>query len=173
MRVSVNLPKPREVTNKINGGIGLDYNKGFIQVCEVSGDGNIIGFKRYMLPSSGDDKAKGEIELRATVKAIAEKARDTGRQITIENLDFKKKKATANKHISKRKKYNAMINSFDYARYTEYLETACYKEGVYLCKINPYNTTKTGAAKYAKPKGLNAHQAASYAIGRKGLGFKM
>jgi len=165
IRISVNIPKPQEVTNKINGGIGLDYNKGFIQECEVNRDGNIIGFNRYMLPDSGKDKAKGEAALRAAVKDIAE--------ITIEKLDFKKKKAAVNKHVSKNKKHNAMINSFDYARYTEYLETACYKAGVYLCKINPYNTSKTGAAKYAKQKGLNAHQAASYAIGRKGLGFKM
>jgi IS605 OrfB family transposase len=173
MRISVSIPKPHEVTNKINGGIGLDYNKGFIQECEVSGDGNIIGYKRYALPDAGKDKAKSEAALRAAVKAIAEKARGAGRQVTIENLDFKKKKATVNKNVSRRKKYNAMINSFDYARYTEFLETACYKAGVYLCKINPYNTSKTGAAKYAKQKGLNAHQAASYVIGRKGLGFEM
>ena len=173
LRISVGLPKRPEATNKVNGSIGLDYNKGFIQECEVTGDGNITGFKRYLLPDSGKSKAKGEAALRTAAKTIAEKAIQTGRQVTIENLDFRKKKASANKHVSKRKKYNAMISSFDYARYMEYLETACYKAGVYLCKINPCNTSKTGAAKYIKLKGINIHQAASYAIGRKGLGFKM
>jgi len=171
LRASVALPKPMAVTYEAHGSIGLDYNKGFIQACDVSGDGNITGFMKYHLPDSGKNKAMGETALRTAVKAIAEKAAQTGRPVIIENLDFTKKKALSNKHVSKRKKYNSMINSFDYSRYIEYLESACYKAGVRLSKVNPYKTSKTGSERYAKRKGINTHQAASYAIGRLGLGF--
>jgi len=173
LRVSVALPKPANVTYEAYGCIGLDYNKGFIQTCDVSGDGNITGFMKYHLPNSGKNKAMGETALRTAVKAIVDKAAQTGRAVIIENLDFTKKKASSNKHVSKRKKYNSMINSFDYSRYMEYLESACYKAGVRLSKVNPYKTSKTGSQKYAKRKGINTHQAASYAIGRLGLGFQI
>ena len=173
LRVSVALPKPTDVTYEAYGCIGLDYNKGFIQSCDVSGDGNITGFMKYHLPNSGKNKAMGETALRTAVKAIAEKAAQTGKPVIIENLDFTKKKALSNKQVSKRKKYNSMINSFDYSRYMEYLESACYKAGVRLIKVNPYKTSKTGSQRYAKRKGINTHQAASYAIGRLGLGFQI
>jgi IS605 OrfB family transposase len=122
------------------------------------------------LPGKGK-KALSKTELRTVVKSIVEDAVITQHTVSVENLDFRKKKSKTSKSVSKNKQYNKMINSFDYARYIDYLYSECYKNGVELIKVNPYKTTIIGKKKYGKVKGLNSHQAASYVIGRKGLGF--
>ena len=65
-----------------------------------------------------------------------------------------------------------MIHAFDYSRYNECFENACYRNGVKLIKVNPAKTSQIGAVKYASRMKLNIHQSASYVIARKGQGYK-
>ena len=169
LHITVDTPAAKSIP-ATNGTIGLDYNVGFIQQCNVTSDGNIACLKRHDLPPK-DKKALSEIKLRTVIKQIVADAKAALYSISIEKLNFRKKKSKINKSTSKNKVYNKMINSFDYARYMEFIGTECYKQGVELIKVKPYKTTITGKSKYSKIKGLNGHQAASYVIGRKGIGL--
>jgi IS605 OrfB family transposase len=170
--VSVSVRKPTVQTLPFTGAIGLDYNAGFIQQCDVSRDGNIVSFTRRNRPDKSH-KGKSETARRQSVKEIVSEAVARQCPVIAEKLSFGKKKSQPGKSVSRNKRYNKMLNSFDYARYIEYLQTECYKRGVSLVLVNPYNTSAGGKKKYSKIKGVNTHQAASYVIGRKGLGYRV
>lgn len=154
------------------GTIGLDYNNGFIELSETDQDGNLVGQKHFDLNYHGTgNKACSEIE--ETVSKIVNHCRRRGKDLVIENLDFKKTKAIMQKSSSaKGKGYRRMLHAFDYSRYKTCLENCCHKKKVNLILISPYMTSKIGEKKYGYQKKLNIHQAASYVIARKGQGFK-
>ena len=158
------------VTSEKQGTLGLDYNKGFIQLCETNKEGNIIGFEKIVLNHHGTgNRAKTEIEQK--IHSIVKKALKKKKNIVIEDLNFGKKKSQVNK-TSRDRKYNKQIHAFDYSRYVKTMENIGFRNKVIVEKINPYNTSIVGDRKYGKIKGINRHQAASYVIARKGQGFK-
>ena len=170
LHISIGILKPEPVSSE-NGTIGLDYNVKFIQQCNVTPDGNVNRFIRHNLPPK-DNRALSDVHLRTAIKKIVADAKATKRSVSIERLNFQKKKSKTGKEVSKNKSCKKMINSFDYSRYMEFVSAECYKSGTKLEMVNPYKTTITGKAKYSKIKGINGHQAASLVIGRKGLGLK-
>lgn len=109
--------------------------------------------------------------IEQAISKIVSYALTKGKDIVIEDLDFKKKKSTTSKR-DKNNKYNKMLHLFDYSRYKEIMENSCHRNRVYLNKINPYMTSQIGKQKYSNSKKLNIHQAASYVIARRGQGFK-
>ena len=152
------------------GTIGLDYNDGFIELSETDECGNLIYQEHIVLKEHGTgNKAKSEIE--QSIAKIVSYALLKGKDIVIEDLNFKKKKSFTAKG-DKKKKYNKMIHLFDYSRYKDTMEKCCHRNKVNLIKINPYMTTQIGKQKYSSNKKLSTHQAASYVIARRGQGFK-
>lgn len=152
------------------GTIGLDYNDGFIELSETDECGNLIYQEHIVLKEHGTgNKAKSEIE--QSIAKIVSYALLKGKDIVIEDLNFKKKKSFTAKG-DKNKKYNKMIHLFDYSRYKDTMEKCCHRNKVNLIKINPYMTTQIGKQKYSSNKKLSTHQAASYVIARRGQGFK-
>ena len=65
-----------------------------------------------------------------------------------------------------------MLHSLEYARFKEILQRSCDKNGVRIIEVNPAYTSKIGKQTYAKPFNLTVHEAASYVIARRGLGFQ-
>ena len=159
-----------ETTNQF-GTIGLDYNDGFIELSETDEHGNLISQKHYDLNYHGTgNKAKTEIE--QTISNIVNYAKSKGKDISIENLNFKRTKATQSKSKGKfGKQYNSMLHKFDYNRYKDTLNNCCHRRKVNLIMINPKNTSKIGKQKYSNRMKLTTHQAASFVIARKGQGF--
>ena len=154
------------ITNTMYGSIGLDYNNGFIELAETDKKGNLIHQQHYQLKHHGiGNKAKSEIQ--EMICKITDYALSVGKDIVIEDLNFKKKKS----QVGKNKEYNKMIHKFDYSRYKECFERSCFRKEVGLIKINPYNTSKIGKQKYSNRMKLNIHQSASYVIARKGQGY--
>ena len=154
------------------GVLGLDYNDGFIEMSETDESGNLIHQYHYDLKYHGTGK-KAENEIRQTISEIVKLAERKGKDIIIENLDFKRTKAkTTTAKKKKGKNYNRMLHLFDYSRYKETLANACHRYKVVLQLVNPRNTSKIGKEKYGFKKKLNTHQAASYVIARRGQGFK-
>lgn len=156
-------------TYEKEGTIGLDYNKGFIQLCETNKEGNIIHFEKIKLRYHGTgNRSKSEIERK--LSKIVKYALNKRKDIIIEDLNFGKKKSSIAKSV-KNKKLNKMIHTFDYSRYKETIGNIGFRTGVRIAEINPYNTSNIGEEKYSKIKGINRHQAASYVIARIGQGF--
>ena len=158
-------------TRKSEGTIGLDYNDGFIDVAETNAIGNLIKLMHFDLKFHGTGN-KAESEIRDVVSDIVNYAASVGKDIVIENLDFKKEKAETEEASSdKGKKYNTMVHLFDYSRYKSTFECCCYLRNVGLTKVNPKNTSEIALQKYCPIKKLNRHQGASYVIARIGQGF--
>lgn len=96
-------------TRKQYGVIGLDYNNGFIQLAETDTSGNLINLIKYTLKYHGTgNKAKTEIE--QTISSIMKYAISKGKDVAVENLNFKKTKAKQIKsNNTNGKKYNKNV----------------------------------------------------------------
>lgn len=158
-------------TRSSYGTLGLDYNNGFIELAEINETGNLVGLQHFDLRFHGTGK-KAENEIRETVSKIVHYAISVGKDVVIEDLDFRKTKSETEKAKSdKGKNYNKMIHAFDYSRYKKSFETCCFRRDVNLIKVNPAYTSKIAAQKYCKRKKLVIHQGASYVIARRGQGY--
>lgn len=172
LQAMVSLEKEKSsMTRKDFGAIGLDYNNGFIELAETNSIGNLIGLEHYALRFHGcGDKATSEI--REVVSRIVNSALSKGRDIVIEDLDFRRKKSEIQKaKTDKGVWYNKMIHFFDYSRYTGVLENCCFRKNVGLIKVNPAYTSQVAKDKYCGLKKLVVHQGASYVIARRGQGY--
>ena len=158
-------------TRSTYGTIGLDYNDGFIEMAETNETGNLVKLKHIDLKYHGTGK-KAESEIRQVVSDIVNYAISVGKDIVIEDLDFKKTKAETEKTKSDRgKSYNKMIHLFDYSRYKMTFKNCCYLRNVNLIKINPAYTSKIAGQKYCNQRKLVIHQGASFVIARRGQGY--
>ena len=158
-------------TRKKYGTIGLDYNDGFIELAETNETGNLIKLKHINLKHHGTGN-KAENEIREKVSTIVDYAISVGKDIVIEDLNFKETKAETEKAKSDNgKEYNKMIHAFDYSRYKKSFEDCCFRRNANLTKVNPAYTSKIAKQKYCEQKKLVIHQGASFVIARKGQGF--
>ena len=158
-------------TRKNFGTIGLDYNDGFIELAETNETGNLIKLKHIDLKHHGMGNKAGN-EIREKVSTIVDYAISVGKDIVIEDLNFKETKAEIEKAKSDNgKEYNKMIHAFDYSRYKKSFEDCCFRRNVNLIEINSAYTSKIAKQKYCKKKKLIIHQGASFVIARKGQGF--
>ena len=171
MQVMFSIEKGSTDTRSKDGVIGIDYNEGFLAITETDGCGNLVGRDRYDLYFHGTgNKAKSEMSQVAA--RIAKEAHAKGKDIVIEDLDFTRTKSKMIPAKSKAgKKYNRQCHSFDYKRYKEFMQGACFKRDVGIHSVDPRNTSIIGKGKYAKQKKLTVHEAASYVIARRGQGF--
>ena len=158
-------------TRSSYGTIGLDYNDGFIELSETNETGNLVYLEHFELKFHGTgNSAKSEI--RDVVSKIVNYAIMTGKDIVIEDLDFRKTKSETDEAKSEKgKEYNKMIHAFDYSRYKKSFENCCFRRDVNLVEVNPAYTSKIAKQKYCDKKKLVIHQGASYVIARKGQGY--
>lgn len=171
LQVMFSIEREDYVTTSKYGVLGLDYNNGFIAVSETDTRGNLVNLHHFNLRYHGTgSRAKTEIE--QTIAKIVNISKNAGKDIVIENLNFKQTKAVQSKSKTKSGKYyNKMLHSFDYNRYKETMLNSCHRHGINLIMVNPKNTSKIGRQKYADKMKLNIHQAASFVIARKGQGY--
>ena len=145
-------------TRNAHGTIGLDYNDGFIELAETNETGNLVNLKHFDLRFHGMGK-KAENEIRTVVSGIVNYSIVTGKDIVIEELDFRKTKSEAESaKTDKGKNYNRMLHLFDYSRYKQSLYNCCFRKDVGLVKVNPAYTSKIAKQKYCNPKKLTIHQ---------------
>lgn len=154
------------------GVLGMDYNDGFMEVAETNESGNLISMSHIGLKYHGTGK-KAKTEIETKLSNVVKTAVRVGKDIVIEDLDFKKKKAKQSKGQTKKEKtYHKMLHLFDYRRYKQTLDNLCKKYGVHLEMVNPAYTSILGEQKYSKDRKLSRHQAAAYVIARRGQGYQ-
>ena len=156
------------VTRSNYGTIGLDFNKGFVTLSETNQYGHLVktAFMSYRFKSGGKTKT----DLLAIANHVVGLALQTGKDICIENLDFRRTKAKTETKVGK--KYNEMIHSLAYREFSEAIESIAYRNRVGLNKVNPAWTSWLAERIYCKPMKLNIHTGASYVIARHGQGYK-
>lgn len=155
------------VTRSSNGVIGLDFNKGFVTLTETNQFGHMIdtGLIRYRFKQG----AATQTDLEFVATLVKERALATGKDVVIENLNFK---ATKAKTVSKKgKKYNDMLHSLAYRKFVAIIENVCYRNYIWLRKVNPAWTSWIAKQKYCPNMKLNIHTGASFVIARRGQGY--
>ena len=156
------------ITRSDCGTIGLDFNKGFIALSETNKYGHLV--RTQILPYRFKSGDKTTTDLQGIANRAVKLARRTGRDICIEDLDFKTKKSKT--ESKQNKKYNEMLHSLAYRQFSDIVESVTYRNRVNLVKVNPAWTSWLARQKYCPNMKLNVHVGASYVIARRGQGFK-
>ena len=156
------------ITRSSNGVIGVDFNKGFVAVSETDMYGNLINTFNIKYRFKSGNKTESDFQYIA--KRLSEYCLEDGKDLVIENLNFNKARANIVKNGFKR--YNEMLSSLAYAKFSKIIEIKCAKKRIFLSKVNPAWTSRIAKEKYCEIKKLNIHNGASYVIARRGQGLK-
>ena len=156
------------ITRSSNGVIGVDFNKGFVAVSETDMYGNLINTFNIKYRFRSGNKTESDFQYIA--KKLSEYCLEDGKDLVIENLNFNKARANIVKNGFKR--YNEMLSSLAYAKFSKIIESKCAKKRIFLSKVNPAWTSRIAKEKYCEIKKLNIHNGASYVIARRGQGLK-
>ena len=156
------------VTRSDYGTIGLDFNKGFVTLSETNQYGHLV--QTQFLPYSFKSGNKTKSDLQEVTNHAVRLALRKGKDVCIENLDFRAKKAKT--EAKQGKKYNAVLHSLAYREFSEVMESVAYRSRVGLNKVHPAWTSWLADRIYCKPMKLNIHTGASYVIARRGQGYK-
>ena len=157
-----------KVTRSGYGTVGLDFNKGFVTLSETNQYGHLVSTQ--FLPYRFKSGNKTKTDLQGVANHVLRLALRRGKDVCIENLDFRVTKAKTEAKIGK--KYNEMLHSLAYREFSEVMESICYRNKVVLNKVNPAWTSWFAERIYCKPMKLNIHTGASYVIARRGQGYK-
>ena len=156
------------VTRSDYGTIGLDFNKGFIALAETNQYGHLIRTQILSYRFKSGNKTKAD--LQDIANHVMRLAYQTGKDVCIENLDFKAAKSKT--EAKQDKKYNEMIHSLAYRQFSDIIESVIYRNKVNLIKVNPAWTSWLAKQLYCPTMKLNIHIGASYVIARRGQGYK-
>ena len=154
-------------TRSSNGVVGVDFNKGFVAVSETDEYGNLKNTFNIKYRFRSGNKTESDFQYIA--KKLSEYCLENGKDLVIEDLNFKK---TKGRIIKGNKKYNEMLSSLAYAKFSNIIERKCEKNRIFLKKVNPAWTSYIAKEKYCEIKKLNIHSGASYVIARRGQGLK-
>ncbi|MFZ5688068.1 MAG: hypothetical protein ACOY9Y_07775 [Bacillota bacterium] len=69
--------------------------------------------------------------------------------------------------------FNRMSHGFVWSKFLQAVERRAAHAGVPLIKVKPPFTSTTGILKYQPQYGISNHQAASYVIARRALGYRV
>ena len=169
--VAVSYESSAMVTRKEHGVIGIDFNKGFINIGETDEKGNIVGIEKMKYPFG--KAGTTNTGLADVISKVCSKAIKKGKSIVAEELSFEKKKRKTKKAITPTEKEKMrMLNSLPYSRYSQILENITFNRKIELIKVNPAYTSRIAEQKFCNQMKLNIHDGAAYVIARKGMGIK-
>ena len=159
------------LTRKEYGTIGVDFNKGFLAVSEIDGNGNLLNTKKMYYRFGQGNKTKSDLE--KIILYIVRKCIETGKDLCVENLNFKNTKADISKGFSEvGKKYNNMLHSLAYSLFDKLVTNIAFRNKVDVKKVNPAWTSWIAKNKFCNKMKLNIHNGAAFVIARRGLGIK-
>ena len=155
------------VTDRRRGAIGVDLNADHLAVAETDASGNCLNAWRVPLVTYGKSTHQAEALIGDAVAGVVEYARDVGKPIVIERLDFRQKKAVLE---GESRRYSRMLSSFSYGKVKAYFLSRGYREGVEVHQVNPAYSSVIGRVKFMERYGLSVHQAAALVLARRLLG---
>ena len=156
------------LTRNSYGTIGLDFNKGFVAIVEINECGHLINTDVLHYRFKQGNSTQTDFEKIANI--LVDLALKSGKDVVIEDLDFKDKKAKI--ESERARKYNEMIHSLAYRTFANIVENIAYRNKVWVRKVNPAWTSWIAKQKYCPQMKLNVHVGASFVIARRGQGYK-
>ena len=159
------------LTRKNYGTIGIDFNKGFVNISQTNKYGHLIKTDKMTYRFGNGNKTKNDLLL--LINKLTKLAIYTGKDIVAEDLDFLKTKSKVVKgKTEKGKEYNKMLHSLAYRIFLNRTEQVCNRKNVGLIKVNPAWTSWIAKNKFCDKMKLNIHTGASFIIARRGMNIK-
>ena len=128
---------------------------------------NCLKAWRVPLVTYGKSTHQTEALVGDAVAGVVEYARDAGKPIVIEELDFRQKKSVLE---GESRRYSRMLSSFSYGKVKAYFVSRGHRQGVEVHQVNPAYSSVIGRVKFMERYGLSVHQAAALALARRLLG---
>ena len=153
------LPEVAITTDRRRGAIGVDLNADHLAVAETDASGNYLNAWRVPLVTYGKSQRQSEALIGDAVASVVEYAREVGKPIVIERLDFRQKKAVLE---GESRRYSRMLSSFSYGKVKAYFISRGYRQGVEVHQVNPAYSSVIGRVKFMERYGLTVHQAAAW-----------
>ena len=167
MFVTTKMAPVPAVTDRRRGAIGVDLNAGHLTVTETDSSGYWLRSWRVPLVTYGKTGHQAEALIEDAVAGVVEHARQAGKPVVIERLDFKRKKAQLE---GESPKYARMLSSFSYGKVKAYFISRGHRNGVEVFQVNPAYSSVIGRVKFMERYGLSVHQAAALVLARRLLG---
>ena len=167
MFATTELPEVEITTDRRRGAIGVDLNADHLAVAETDASGNYLNAWRVPLVTYGKSQRQSEALIGDAVASVVEYAREVGKPIVIEKLDFRQKKAALE---GQSRRYSRMLSSFSYGKIKAYFISRGYRQGVEVHQVNPAYSSVIGRVKFMERYGLTVHQAAALVLARRLLG---
>ena len=161
------LPELEITMDRWRGAIGVDLNADHVAVAETDASGNYVNAWRVPLVTYGKNTNQAEALIGDAVASVVQYAREVGKPIVIEKLDFRQKKAALEGESCR---YSRMLSSFSYGKVKAYFLSRGYREGVGIIEVNPTYSSVIGRVKFMERYGLTVHQAAAMVLARRLLG---
>ena len=165
--VSTQMTDVPVVTDRRRGAIGVDLNGDHLAVADTDASGNYLKAWRVPLVTYGKSQHQAEALIGDAVASVVQYAREVGKPIVIEKLDFRQKKAALE---GQSRKYSRMLSSFSYGKIKAYFISRSYRQGVEVKQVNPAFSSVVGRVKFMERYGLTVHQAAALVMARRLLG---
>ena len=154
-------------TDPGRGAIGVDLNAGHLAVCETDASGNCVNVFSVPLVTYGKARHQSEAIIGGAAAKVVEYAREAGKPVVMEKLDFRQKKAMLE---GESRRYSRMLSSFSYGKIGAWVLSRGYREGVEVHRVNPAFSSMIGRVKFMERYGLSVHQAAALLLARRLLG---
>jgi len=158
----VDLPSIPIITDAKNGSIGVDQNPLCIAAASLKPDGNFEDIHVHKLVQGHRSANQAEYELSQVVCSLVDQAVNTKRPIIIERLDFLQIQREL-----KSRELNKELSRFKFSLFQKLLYGRAAKYGVEVIEVSPVFSSIVGWLKFGYGYGLNRHQAAAIAIGRR------
>ncbi len=155
------------VTDSSRGALGVDLNADHLAVCETDACGNYVKAFRVPLVTYGKSQHQAQAIIGDAVARVVEYARDVGKPIVMERLDFRQKKAAME---GESPRYSRMLSSFSYGKVRACFSSRGHRQGVEVYQVNPAFSSIIGRVKFMERYGLSIHQAAALVLARRLLG---
>ncbi len=142
--VSTRMMDVPVVTDQQRGAIGVDLNADHLAIAETDASGNYVKAWRAPLLTYGKSSRQAEAIIGAAVASVVSYAREAGKPIVLEKLDFRQKKAVLE---GESPKYGRMLSSFSYGKIRAcFLSRGC-RQGMEVYQVNPAFSSVIGRVK--------------------------
>ncbi len=155
------------VTDQRLGAIGVDLNADHLAVAETDASGNCVNAWPVPLVTYGKNTRQAEAVIGDAVASVVSYAKEAGKPVVIERLDFRQKRAVLE---GESRRYSRMLSSFSYGKAKAYFISRGYRGGVEVKEVNPAYSSIIGRVKFMERYGLSVHQAAALVLARRLLG---
>ena len=164
---TVPVEKAPSATSSKQGVIGVDINANHLAISETDRFGNPIAKQSIPLNTYGKTRDQAQALIGEVSASLVAYAKQAGKDLVIEELDFQKKKAELKETASP--KCARMLSSLSYSSIKSSLQSRAWREGAGVHEVNPAFTSLIGRVKFANRYGLSIHHAAALTIGRRSV----